>query len=110
MDLGLSLQEDYSVIDGIDRVTVKDESTKAVASSVIAKRSNLSNKEMNANSGYDGTETVWRLWADTIPFQPRPGDTVKESTGEIWVVDSVTTSRIGKRIITYRCVCTKRGT
>ena len=109
MDLGLAIQNDYELIDGIERVIVHDEKEQTTASHVAAKRSQLSFRELTFGGGYDSTDVVWRLWASTIPWAPRPGDVIRQSTGEAWTVQSVTSGRVGKTTITHRCVCKQRG-
>lgn len=111
MDLGEAIQTDYELIDGIEYVSVYDESTAATDTNVAAKRSQLSYRELafGGGAGYDATDVMWRLWADTIAFDPRPGDTITDSSSEVWSVQSVASGRVGGTIITYRCVCKQRG-
>ena len=110
MDFANSLASDYSIIDGIERVTVRDESEGTTATNVAAKRSQLSFRELSfgGGAGYDATDVAWRLYADTIAFVPKPGDVVREATGETWTIVSMTAGRVGNVIISYRCVCKQR--
>lgn len=102
------MQDDFEAMTGLERVVVLDEARSVEASHVAALRSALSAKEIQATSGYSTDDVVWRLWAATLPNPPRPGDIVRESTGQVWVINSVATTRLGARLISYRCVCTER--
>ena len=111
VDFGSSIADDYELIDGIETVSIVDAEGTTTSSGVAAKRSQLSFRELQfgGGAGYDATDVVWRLWANTLTVTPVPGDAVHEATGEEWSIQSLTSTRIGNVIVNHQCVCKKRG-
>jgi hypothetical protein len=107
MSFATDIQGDYSIIDGIERVTVRNPAEEVTCTHVAAKRSNIGMLELSA-AGYEANDIAWRLWASTCKVSPRQGDTIRENDGTVWTILSIRPSMMGRVVINYRCVCRKQ--
>jgi hypothetical protein len=106
--MAADLISDYSLIDGIETVSVFDVSGNTTDSSVSALAGNVTVIESSGTyvSAPDTKGCQWTLYAATISFVPAPGDKITDGGGQAWTVRSVETVSILSADYKYICSTT----
>lgn len=102
---------DIEVLDGLERVDVRDTSEAVSCTNVSAWRSKLSFRELQFDGGLglSPTDIAFRLLAnDNLKFTPDKRDIIRDAAGDVWTVLSVTAWGPGRTVGAWRCVCRKQ--
>lgn len=105
------IQDDYLEIDETETVTLASAfPTGSSDATVTALRRPLSRRDVSfaAQMGYSADSVVWCLFTRTMgSLQPRAGWTITDSSGDVFVILSVSKNTFGTW---WRCVCNRNDT
>ncbi len=97
---------DWEFVDGVETVSLTDESASATDSSVKAYR-RAGSRPGAGGLGVHQETVVFEAWAATSTIAPEEGDTIVDSTSVTWKVLAVETVSIGNTVLRYVCRCVK---
>jgi hypothetical protein len=104
------IQGDLESVDGATTVIVTDVSSQTATANVRAVRTGLSHREatMAGVAVMEGVDVVWSLVGEDLPADvPVNGDTVTDTAGVVWVIQSLTGVGVGS-VVKWRCVCRRQ--
>ena len=104
MTLATDIASDMATFDGLETVTLYDQSANTSDTSVSALRRALSHREVQLNGpiGIEPSDVACHVQANTTAIVPVPGDSITDSGSVVFTILSVSKDTLGSR---YRCVC-----
>ena len=104
MTLATDIASDLADFDGVETVSLYDQSADTTDASVTALRGPLSHRELQQGGplGIEPHDVVFNIQANTTSIVPQPGDTITDGDNIVFQVLSVDKKTLGTR---WRCVC-----
>ncbi len=104
MTLATDIASDLEDFDGVETVSLHDQSADTTDATVTALRGLLSHREVQQGGplGIEAHDVVFNLQANTTSIVPEPGDTITDGDSVVFQVLSVNKMTLGTR---WRCVC-----
>lgn len=104
MTLATEIASDMADFDGLETVSLYDQSADTTDTTVTALRRSLSHREvqLGAPLGIEPHDVVFHLQANTTAIVPENGDTITDSDSVVFQVLSVSKDTLETR---WRCVC-----
>lgn len=109
MALSDDIASDMETFDGLETITLFDQSANVSNNAVSALRRNLSFQDvvLGGNLGLESTSTNWHIQANTTNIAPQEGDRITSAGGVNHTVLSVNFDTFTTR---YKCVCNLQQT
>ena len=104
MTLATDIASDMVQFDGLETVTLYDQSANTSDASVSALRRALSHREVQLNGpvGIESSDVAFHIQVNTTAIVPVPGDTITDSGSTVFSILSVSKDALGTR---FRCLC-----
>jgi len=108
-DLIAAIQGDHEYVVGVETVSYRVKATGVTTATVKGVPVASEMDEPDAVAVSKATRKAWLLWSSTMgTITPSPGDTITDTAGVVWTVDSYDGQSIGASQVYFRCECVKQ--